>query len=384
MWKSDDGGANFRPVRTPHGDNHALWINPEDPSNLIEGNDGGANISFDGGRSWSVQSNQPTSEFYRLTVDDQWPYWLYSGQQDNSAMAIPSRTSDGAIDRQALVSPAGCETATVAVDPRDPNITYGGCYGGSINRFDRRFGNQQQVMAWPQMAVGQQALDLRYRFQWNAPIRISPHDPSVLYHCSNVVHRTRDEGGNLGGRQPRSHSRRREQAGLRRRTHHPRQHRGRGLRHHLRLRRIATPGGPVVGRHRRWIGPFVARQRRHMEDITPAGMPEWGTVNSIELSAHDAGRAFIAVHRYRTGDSSPYIFRTDDFGATWTRLTDGSNGIPADHFVRVVREDPERQGLLFAGTEFGLYVLSRRRFELAVVPTQASGHTHHRPRRQTR
>ncbi len=356
MWKSDDGGANFRPVRTPHGDNHALWINPEDPSNLIEGNDGGANISFDGGRSWSLQSNQPTSEFYRLTVDDQWPYWLYGGQQDNTAMAIPSRTSDGAIDRQHWYAPAGCETATVAVDPRDPNITYGGCYGGSINRFDRRLGYQQQIMAWPQMAVGQQASDLRYRFQWNAPIRISPHDPSVLYHCSNVVHRTINEGATWEIVSP----------DLTRDDESKQGYAGEPItRDNTGVEVYGTIFAFEESPHRAgllWVGTddglvhLSQDNGATWKEITPAGMPEWGTVNSIELSAHDAGRAFIAVHRYRTGDSSPYIFRTDDFGATWTRLTDGSNGIPADHHVRVVREDPERRGLLFAGTEFGLYL----------------------------
>jgi len=356
MWKSTDGGASFRPVRTPHGDNHALWINPDDPHNLIEGNDGGANISFDGGRSWSVQSNQPTSEIYRLTVDDQQPYWLYGGQQDNSAVAIPSRSSDGAIDRRHWYAPAGCETATVAVDPRDPNITYGGCYGGSINRYDRRLGYQQQVMAWPQMAVGQQALDLRYRFQWNAPIRISPHDPSVLYHCSNVVHRTADEGATWEIVSP----------DLTRDDESKQGYAGEPI-------TLDNTGVEVYGAifafeespHRAgllWAGSddglvhLSGDNGATWKEITPAGMPEWGTVNSIELSAHDAGRAFIAVQRYRTDDNTPYIFRTIDYGATWTRLTDGANGIPSDHFVRVVREDPERRGLLFAGTEFGLYL----------------------------
>ena len=193
FWRSVDGGTSFRPIRVPHGDNHALWINPDDPANFIQANDGGANISFNGGRSWSTQQNQPTSEIYRLTVDDRYPYWLYGGQQDNSAVAIPSR-SPGGIAWRDWYAPAGCETATVAVDPRNPNITYGGCYGGSIGRHDHELEQEQEVMAWPQMAVGQQAKDLRYRFQWNSPIRISPHDPSVLYHCANVVLRSKDEG----------------------------------------------------------------------------------------------------------------------------------------------------------------------------------------------
>jgi photosystem II stability/assembly factor-like uncharacterized protein len=356
FWKSVDGGESFRPIRTPHGDNHALWINPENPLNLIEGNDGGANISFNGGRSWSVQSNQPTSEIYRLTVDDQQPYWLYGGQQDNTAVAIPSRTSDGGIDRRHWYAPAGCETATVAVDPRNPKITYGGCYGGSINRFDRELGYQQEIMAWPQMAVGQQASDLKYRFQWNAPIRLSPHDPTVLYHCSNVVHRTTDEGSTWEVISPdltRDDKSKQGYAG------EPITRDNTGVEvygaifafeespHQQGLLWAASDDGLV----------HISRDNGSTwNDITPAGMPEWGTVNVIELSAHDPGRAFIAVHRYRTDDFTPYVFRTDDYGASWARLTDGANGIPADHFVRVVREDPERRGLLFAGTEFGLYV----------------------------
>ena len=356
MWKSVDGGESFRPVRTPHGDNHALWINPDDPRNLIEGNDGGANISFDGGRSWSTQTNQPTSELYRLTVDDQEPYWLYSGQQDNSAVAIPSRSPSGAIDRQDWYQPAGCETATVAVDPQNPNVTYGGCYGGSINRFDRDLGYQQEIMAWPQMAVGQQASDLKYRFQWNAPIRISPHDPSVLYHCSNVVHRTADEGATWEVISP----------DLTRDDESKQGYAGEPItRDNTGVEVYGTIFAFEESPHQAgllWAGSDDGRVHiskdngATWQDITPGGMPEWGTVNSIELSAHDAGRAFIAVHRYRMADNSPYIFRTDDFGASWDRLTDGENGIPDGHFVRVVREDPERKGLLFAGTEFGLYV----------------------------
>jgi photosystem II stability/assembly factor-like uncharacterized protein len=355
MWRSDDGGATFKPIRTPHGDNHALWINPDDPKNMIEGNDGGANVSFDGGRTWSTQANQPTAELYRLTVDEQTPYWLYGGQQDNSAVAIPSRAPGGGIARQDWYEPAGCETSTVAVDPRDPDITFGGCYGGSISRYDRSTGHSQEIMAWPQMAMGQQAADLRFRFQWNAPIRLSPHDPSVLYHCSNHVHRSTDEG-----------------------------HSWQVISPDLSWDDEATQGyagGPVVFDNTGvevfgtifafeespqkagllWAGTDDGRvhlSRDHGEtwqEITPPDMPARATVNAIELSPHAPGRAFLAVHRYRLDDFAPYVFRTDDFGATWSRLTDGTNGIPADHFVRAVREDGERRGLLYAGTEFGLY-----------------------------
>ncbi len=384
MWKSDDGGASFRPIRTPHGDNHALWINPDNPKNLIEGNDGGANISFDGGRSWSVQSNQPTSEIYRLTVDDQEPYWLYGGQQDNSAVAIPSRSPDGGIDREDWYSPAGCETATVAVDPRDPDITYGGCYGGSINRYDRRLGYQQQVMAWPQMAVGQQAADLRYRFQWNAPIRISPHDPSVLYHCSNVVHRTMDEGATWEVVSP----------DLTRDDESKQGYAGEPItRDNTGVEVYGTIFAFEESPHRAgllWAGSddglvhLSEDNGATWKEITPKGMPEWGTVNSIELSAHDAGRAFIAVHRYRIGDNAPYIFRTNDFGATWTR---------SDRWVQRDPEGPLRaggaRGHRASGSAFRRHRvralrLLRRRLELAAVPTRPPDHAHRRSGRQTR
>jgi len=355
FWKSVNGGESFRPIRTPHGDNHALWINPDDPSNMIEANDGGANITFNGGRSWSSQQNQPTSEIYRVTVDDQSPYWLYGGQQDNSAVAIPSR-SPGGIAWRDWYAPAGCETATVAVDPRNPQITYGGCYGGSIGRYDRRLEHQQEVMAWPQMAVGQQAKDLKYRFQWNAPIRLSPHDPAVLYHCANVVLKSTDEGRTWSEISPdltRDDESKQGYAG------EPITRDNTGVEVYGTIFAFEeSPDRPGL----LWVGSDDGLVHisddggASWRDITPDGMPEWGTVNAIELSAHDPGRAFLAVHRYREDDFSPYIFRTNDFGATWIRLTDGRNGIPNDHFVRVMREDPERRGLLYAGTEYGLYL----------------------------
>jgi photosystem II stability/assembly factor-like uncharacterized protein len=355
FWRSVDGGTTFRPIRVPHGDNHALWINPDDPENMIQANDGGANISFNGGRSWSTQQNQPTSEIYRVTVDDQHPFWLYGGQQDNSAIAIPSR-SPGGIAWRDWYAPAGCETATVAVDPRNPNITYGGCYGGSIGRHDHALETEQEIMAWPQMAVGQQAKDLRYRFQWNSPIRISPHDPTILYHCANVVLRSFDEGQSWEEISPdltRDDESKQGYAG------EPITRDNTGVEvygtifafeespHHAGLLWAGSDDGLVH---------ISDDNGESWRNVTPTGMPEWGTVNAIELSAHDPGRAFIAVHRYREDDFRPYIFRTDDYGASWKRLTDGSNGIPANHFVRVVREDPDRKGLLYAGTEFGMFV----------------------------
>ena len=378
FWRSIDGGTSFRPIRVPHGDNHALWINPDDPQNLIEGNDGGANISFNGGRSWSTQENQPTSEIYRVTVDDQYPYWLYGGQQDNSAVAIPSR-SPGGIAWRDWYAPAGCESATVAVDPRNPNITYGGCYGGSIGRYDHELEQEQEIMAWPQMAVGQQAQDLRYRFQWNSPIRISPHDPTVLYHCANVVLRSTDEGRSWEEISPDLTRNDRVQAGLRRRADHDGQHRGRGLRHHLRLRGIAAPGRSAVGGERRRRRLHLGGQRRYLAQHHPGRACRSGgrstrsscppTIPVVRSSPS------IAIARTTSGPTSSAPMTTAPAGPGSPTARTAS---PADHFVRVVREDPDRKGLLYAGTEFGIYVSFDDGANWKPLPAQSAGHPDHR------
>ena len=355
FWRSDDGGRSFIPIRTPHGDNHDMWIDPDDPQIMVQANDGGANVTYNGGRTWSTQANQPTAEMYRVTVDDQFPYWLYGGQQDNSTVAIPSRTADGSIDRHHWYTPGGCESGHVAVDPEDPNVTWSGCYGGYIGRFDRRVGHEQDVTVSPQMAVGQAPRDLEYRFQWNAPIRISPHDPDVLYHTSNHVHRSRDEGMTWETISPdltRDDESKQDYSG------------GQISWDNTGVEVYGTVFAFEESPHAKgelWAGSDDGRVHvsrddgASWDDVTPRGLPEWGTVNAIEVSPHARGRVFLAVHRYRLADPKPYVFRTDDGGESWDLLTDGRNGIPADHFVRVVREDPDRRGLLYAGTEFGLY-----------------------------
>jgi photosystem II stability/assembly factor-like uncharacterized protein len=355
MFRSEDGGKTFTPIRTPHGDNHDLWISPDDPATMIESNDGGANITYNGGRTWSTQANQPTAEIYRVTVDDQFPYWMYGGQQDNSALAVPSASMDGNIDRQHWYIPGGCESAYVAVNPKNSDVTYAGCYGGSIGRYDRKIGHVEDVSPWPQGAVGQQAKDLKYRFQWNQPIRTSPHDPTVIYTTSQVVHRSRDEGKHWEVISPdltRNDPSKQGYAGG------PIDYDDTGVEVYDTI--FAFEESPL-NPGELWAGSddglvHVSRDNgAHWTNVTPPGMPEWATVNSIELSRRQAGRAYVAAHRYRLDDRKPYIFRTDDYGKTWQLLTNGSNGIPADAWVRVVREDPERPGLLFAGTEFGLY-----------------------------
>ena len=356
FYKSIDGGRTFEQIQVPHGDCHDLWLNPTDPRIMIHGDDGGAQVTLNGGRSWSPLTNQPTSEIYRVTVDNQFPYRVYGAQQDSSTISLPSQPLRGLTPSQHWKSVGGCESGHIAIDPRDPDIVYAGCYGGSISRTNLRSGESRAILVYPQLQLGQAPRDLKYRFQWNAPIRISPHDADVIYHTSQVVHRSRNAGqswteisGDL--------------------TRNDKSKQGHG-------------GEPITGDNTGvevygtvfafeesprqkgllWAGSddglvHISRNGgENWESITPAGLPEWGTVNMIELSVHDAGRALIAVQRYRLDDFAPYIFRTNDYGKTWDRLTDGSNGIPANHFVRVVREDPDRKGLFYAGTEFGLYV----------------------------
>jgi photosystem II stability/assembly factor-like uncharacterized protein len=356
MWRSSDGGESFDYVRAPHGDHHALWINPDQPEVMINGNDGGANVSVNGGKSWSTQANQPTAEFYRVTVDEGFPYRVYGSQQDNSTVSIPSRTTSGSIGRQHWYDVGGCESGHIAVDPRDTNIVYAGCYGGSITRHDHATGQTREINAYPETALGRAARDLRYRFQWNAPIRLSPHDPDLLYHASQFVHRSADGGQTWQVISPDLTRNERSKQAL---SGGPITKDNTGVEVYGTI--FALEPSPLQ-EGLLWAGSddgLVHLSRddgQTWSDITPKRMPEWGQVNAIELSAHGAGRAFLAVTRYRDDDFRPYIFRTDDFGGSWTLLTDGENGIPANHFVRVIREDPERKGLLYAGTEFGLYV----------------------------
>ena len=351
FYKSTDGGRTYERIRVPHGDNHDLWINPHDPDVMINANDGGANVSFTAGRSWSTQGNQPTAEVYRVTVDDAFPYRVYGAQQDNSTASIASVGSGD------FYSVGGGESGHIAVDPRGWSVVYAGSYGGTITRMDTRTRLRESIRAYPDLQTGQRAADMKYRFQWNAPIRISPHNPNVVYHTSQVVHRTRDAGQSWDVISP----------DLTRNDPSKQDYSGENgiTRDNTGIEVYGTIFALEESPHTAgllWAGSddgLVHLSRNagaNWVDITPAGMPDFGVVNVIDLSAHDAGRAHIAVYRYRQNDFAPYIFRTNDYGESWERLTDGQNGIPADHFVRVVREDPDRRGLLYAGTEFGLYV----------------------------
>jgi photosystem II stability/assembly factor-like uncharacterized protein len=358
LYKSVDGGQQFIPVPTvPHGDSHALWINPDNTDIMVEGDDGGATVTLNGGRTWSTQRNQATAELYRVAVDDQFPYRLYGAQQDNSTVSVPSRVSPVVIsDFEHEYQIGGCESGHVAVDPRDPNIVYAGCFGGSITRYDVRSGQAREILAYPQNQMAQRVGDLRYRFQWNAPIRISPHDPEVLYHTSNHVHRSRNGGQSWEVVSPDLTADDPEHQGF---AGGPITSDGTGVEVYGTV--FAFEESPYesgvlwAGSHDGLI--HVSRDNGETwTDVTPAGFPAGATVNSIDVSAHASGRAHVAAYKYRQNDMRPYLFQTDDYGESWRLLTDGANGIPEGHFTRVVREDPDREGLLFAGTEFGMYV----------------------------
>ncbi len=352
FFRSVDAGASWERVHTPHGDNHDLWINPERPHIMVQANDGGANVSVDGGRSWSTQNNQPTAEFYRVTVDNQFPYRIYGAQQDNSTISVPSRPMPELTPTQHWHSVAGAESGHIAVHPEQPHLVYSGNYMGRIDRYDHRSGAARNMILYPEMQDGTAPRDLRYRFQWNAPIIISQHDPDVVYHTSNYVHRTRDGGWTWETISPDLTTDDDEKQGM---PGGPVQHDHTGVEVYNTI--FALAESP----HRAaeiWAGSDDGRVHVSRDsgaawtDVTPADMPADGTVNSIDVSHHDPDRVYIAAYRYRLNDYTPYIFRTDDGGSTWTTAT---AGLPENHFVRVVREDPGQDGLLFAGAEFGFH-----------------------------
>ncbi|MFW6198580.1 MAG: WD40/YVTN/BNR-like repeat-containing protein, partial [Acidobacteriota bacterium] len=357
LQKSIDGGESWEPVATPHPDHHGLWIHPEDSDVMLSVNDGGATVSLTGGETWTTQRNQPTAELYRVTVDDQFPYRLYAGQQDNSTISVPSRLPPSMIsDFEDEYQFGGGESADVAIHPDNPDIVYAGSYGGVITRWDRETGQSQDVVAYPQLQLAQRRDELRYRYQWNAPILASQHEPGVFYHAAQVVLRT-DDGG---------HSWREISPDL---TTDDPEHQdyaggpitrdGTGVEVYntvFALEESPHTAGVL------WAGTDDGRLHVTRDgggswtEVTPPELPDGATINSIDPSVHQDGRVLIAAYRYREADHSPYLFATDDWGETWRDLAPGDNGIPDGHFTRVLREDPDRRGLLYAGTEFGIYV----------------------------
>jgi photosystem II stability/assembly factor-like uncharacterized protein len=352
LLRSIDGGRTFQVVPATHGDNHGLWINPTDSRSLINVNDGGASVSLDGGRSWSSQDNQPTAQFYRVTVDDDFPYKLYSGQQDNSSVVIRSRSTEGAIGVRDWWNGAGCESANIGVSAKNPRYVYGGCYQGIIDELDQQTGLTRDVMAWPEMNLTEPTDKTKYRFNWTAPIVVSRHDDRVIYHGGNVLFRTTDRGTSWAPASPDLSKNDRSRQGW---GGGPITNEGAGGEVYGTIFVIhEDPRDPRTV----WVGTDDG-----LVQVTRDGGATWmnvtppaardGLVNEIEVSPHDPNTVYVAFRTDRLGDPAPHVFKTTDGGRTWTRLVAGlRDGEP----VRVVREDPERAGLLYAGTETGVYL----------------------------
>ena len=351
--RSIDGGRTFSTVRVPHGDTHIMWVDPKDPNRLINGNDGGATVSLDGGRTWSSQNNQPTSQFYHVTTDQSQPYRILGAQQDNTTVNIAHRSDRGSLTERDWYPVAGCENAYIAIDPRDPNVTFGGCYMGQLSRHDARTNMRTDVSVWLGNYDGIAVADVPQRFQWTFPIHFSLHDPDVLYTASQYLWRSRNQGkswekisGDLTRHDPAT---------------------------------MGRSGGPVTGdmTGTEWYATIFAFAESpvtkgvlwtgsddgliHLSrdngatwtNVTPKAFGPFTRVSIIEASPFEAGTAYVAANRYQQDDFAPYLFRTTDYGATWTRI---DAGIPIGAYTRAIRSDVKRKGLLFAGTETGVYV----------------------------
>jgi photosystem II stability/assembly factor-like uncharacterized protein len=350
---STDGGRTFRSIPTPHGDHHDLWIDPDDANRMIVADDGGAQVSFDGGNNWSTYLNQPTVQIYRVSTDNAFPYRIMGGQQDNSAFRIKSRTYGAAITAADMEVTAGSESGYVAADPDNPEITYGGNYMGMLQRLDHKTGESRLINVWPVDNMGAGAEAAKYRFQWNFPIFFSPHNSKRLYAAGNHLFVSENEGSSWEAISP-------------------------DLTTNDKTK-MASSGGPItkdntsveyyctiftateswVEKDLLWAGSddgliHVSKDGgKNWENVTPKNCPQWMMWNCVEVDPFKKGAAYFIGTRYKLDDFRPYIFKTEDYGKTWKQIT---NGIPALHFTRAMRADRKRQGLLYAGTEYGMYI----------------------------
>jgi photosystem II stability/assembly factor-like uncharacterized protein len=351
--KSTDGGRTFSTYNAPHGDHHDLWIAPEDPHRMIIGDDGGAQVTYDGGETWSTYHNQPTSQFYRVTTDNAFPYRIYVAQQDNSTIRIPHRTDGYSISEDDWESTAGGESAHIAVDPEDNDIVYGGSYDGYLTRVNHKTGTVRAINVWPDNPMGHGAEGMKYRFQWNFPIIFSKHNPNRLYTFSQHVHVTENEGQSWDIISPdltRSDPEKLKSSGG------PITQDNTSVEYYCTI--FAAQESPLK-EGLLWVGSddglihITQDGGKTWDNVTPKGMPEWMMINSIEPSAFDEGTCYVAGTKYKTGDFAPYLYKTTDYGKSWKKIT---NGINDEHFTRALREDPKRKGLLYAGTETGMYI----------------------------
>lgn len=352
MLKSVDGGRSFRPVPNPHTDQHDLWINPEQPQIMALANDGGACISLNGGASWSTQQNQPTAQFYRVTIDRRFPYHLYAGQQDNSTVAIPSRTMGSGIGWKDWYAVAGGESAFLAFDEDDPRYVYGGSYQGNLDVYDHQTGVSKDIMAYPVAGLGSLPREMKYRFNWNAPLVMTQDERGILYHGAQMVLKSEDGGMSWREISPdltRNDSSKQGPGGG------PITNEGAGGENYntLMYLTLSPHDSDVI-----WAGSddglvhMTPDGGETWRNVTPEGAPE-GIINSIEVSPHDPATVYITLMTYKFGDFTPRAYRSRDNGASWTPITEG---FAEEAFPRVILEDRQQPGLLYAGTETGLYL----------------------------
>jgi photosystem II stability/assembly factor-like uncharacterized protein len=353
LFRSTDGGKTLNLLPAPHGDHHGIWIDPTNPDHIINGNDGGATISLDGGKSWSTQYTQPTAQFYHVVADNQFRYWIYGAQQDNSTVGIASSSDDGYIGREHWTDVGGGESGIIAPDPRDPKVVYAGSGGGVITRKDLRTSQEQEITVWPMDSSGHGAKDMKYRGAWTNPLSVSVHDNNVLYAADEVVFKSTDQGRSWTAISPdltRNDKSKQESSG------------GPLTKDNTTVEfydTVFTLAESPVQKDLLWAGTddgLIQLTRdggKTWNNVTPKDLPEWSMVSIIDASPHDAGTAYAAVDRHKLDDSKPYIWKTSDYGKTWTRI---DRGLPETSFVHAVREDPKRKGLLYAGTETGVHV----------------------------
>jgi photosystem II stability/assembly factor-like uncharacterized protein len=352
-YKSTDGGHLFNKVKVPHGDNHGLWIDPQNTKRMIASNDGGVTITLDGGKTWTTQDNQPTAQFYHVITDTATPYRVYGPQQDSGTVAIVSRSDDGSISRSDWYDVGGGEAGYIAPDPRDPDIVYAADYQGLITRYDRHIGQVKAITEQPELSDAHGAANLEHRFQWTAPVMISLHDPNTLYHGGEMLFKTTDGGVHWTAISP----------DLTRNDKSKQKVSGgditlddSGTEYYDTI--FALAESPIT-KGLIWVGTddglvqLTRDEGKNWTNVTSKEWPEWSRISQIDPSPFDPGTAYVAVDRHQFDDLRPYIYKTSDYGKTWTKLT---HGIPDTTFVRAVREDLKKKGLLYAGTEMGVFV----------------------------
>ncbi len=359
FWKSIDGGKTYSMIGTPHGDNHDLWIDPLNPQRMVQGNDGGACVSLNGGESWSSIFNQPTAQFYHVAADNRDPYFVYGTQQDNSSIAVPSRNEKSSLMwMDGFIAGSG-ESGYIAVKPDDDNIIFVGAIGSSpgggncLQRYDHASKQMRLVTTWPETTSGEAAADSKYRFAWTYPIVFSPHDPNTLYIGGNLVFKSTDEGHSW---QPISPDLTRADPATLQITGGPINREGASAEVYATVFSLAESAhqpGVIWAGSDDGLAHITRDNGETWQDVTPSDLPEWSMISMLELSPHDPACCFMAAIRYKRDDYAPYLYKTTDYGQSWTRITEG---IPPDDFTRVIRCDPERPGLLYAGTETGVYI----------------------------